>query len=473
MPVVEVNDLSTWRASARALLAGGVPPEQVVWQHASGNLALPLERDQADAAAPVPALRVPRDLLALLEAAACHREPQRWALMYRVLWRVQQGERHLLHDAADTDLHALHALARAVDRDCHKMHAFVRFRASSGGTAGERYVAWFEPQHHILRRVAPFFVDRFAGMAWTIVTPDGAIEWDRTRLQFIHDPTVIAMPASDIHEDLWRAYYAAIFNPSRANDRALRREMPVRYWRNLPEAQDIAALQRSAAQRVGRMLETAPADADRRAQRANPRPQADERGALQEAVAACRRCPLWRDATQAVCGAGPVRADLMLVGEQPGDEEDLRGAPFVGPAGRLLDRALAEAGLARDVLYITNAVKHFKWEPRGKRRMHKTPAQSEVAACLDWLEQEIATVQPRVIVALGVTALHALARSRESLADARHRVLQHRAGARLVATYHPAAVLRAESAAQSQLFAALRDDLRRAQTLVARPQPDT
>jgi DNA polymerase len=416
---------------------------------------------------------VPRALLALLEAAACHRELQRWALMYRVLWRAQHGERHLLHDAADMDMHTLHGLARAVERDCHKMHAFVRFRAAPDAAAGERYVAWFEPEHHILQRAAPFFVDRFAGMAWTIVTPDGAIEWDRAQLHFIRDPTVIALPASDVHEDLWRAYYAAIFNPSRTNDRAMRREMPARYWRNLPEAQDIPALQRAAVQRVARMLDTQSADADRWAQQANRRPQPDRRSALQEAVAACRRCPLWRDATQAVCGAGPVRAGLMLVGEQPGDEEDLRGAPFVGPAGRLLDRALAEAGLARDALYITNAVKHFKWEPRGKRRMHKTPAQSEVAACLDWLEQEIATVQPRVIVALGVTALHALARSRESLANARHRALQHRTGARLIATFHPAAVLRTAPAAQAQLFAALRDDLRRAQTLVAQPQPAT
>ncbi len=122
----------------------------------------------------------------------------------------------------------------------------------------------------------------------------------------------------------------------------------------------------------------------------------------------CRRCALWRDATQAVPGEGPVGASIMLVGEQPGDAEDVQGRPFVGPAGALLDKALAEAGLGRDSVYVTNAVKHFKWTARGKRRMHKTPAQREVEACGYWLDQELRMAGLRIIVALGVTALKAV-----------------------------------------------------------------
>src|SRR5262245_46390370 len=129
---------------------------------------------------------------------------------------------------------------------------------------------------------------------------------------------------------------------------------------------------------------------------------------LRERAKSCRNCPLWVHATQTVFGAGDPQARVMLVGEQPGDEEDLKGQPFVGPAGRLLDRALDLAGVERRSIYVTNAVKHFKWEPRGKRRLHKTPAQREIDACFPWLEREIAAVQPQVIVCLGATAARAL-----------------------------------------------------------------
>ncbi|ABE35542.1 uracil-DNA glycosylase, 4 family protein [Paraburkholderia xenovorans LB400] len=157
----------------------------------------------------------------------------------------------------------------------------------------------------------------------------------------------------------------------------------------------------------------------------------------------CRRCTLWRNATQAVPGEGPRRASIMLVGEQPGDAEDLQGRPFVGPAGALLDKALEEAGLKRKDVYVTNAVKHFKWTPRGKRRMHKTPGQREIEACGYWLEQELRTVRARVIVALGATALKAvLDDSHARLQDALGKTIGH--GEHLVvATYHPSFALRA------------------------------
>lgn len=164
--------------------------------------------------------------------------------------------------------------------------------------------------------------------------------------------------------------------------------------------------------------------------------------ALQAAAKGCRDCPLWRNATQTVFGEGKPRARLMLVGEQPGDVEDREGHPFVGPAGRVLDAALQEAGLRRSDLYVTNAVKHFKWEPRGKRRMHKTPAQREIEACTQWLQSEIETVQPKLIVALGATAAKALLGPRFRITQNRGRVQKRGALPGVLATYHPSYLLR-------------------------------
>jgi uracil-DNA glycosylase family protein len=190
-------------------------------------------------------------------------------------------------------------------------------------------------------------------------------------------------------------------------------------------------------------------------------------GQQPEKLDQCRRCELWQNATQAVGGAGPKRAALMLLGEQPGDQEDLAGLPFVGPAGKLLDTLLEEAGIARKDVYITNAVKHFKWEPRGKRRMHKTPAQREVAACEYWLERELAKVRPKVVIALGGTALKAITgQASATLKEAMAQPFQH-AGRWVVATYHPSYVLRVPGAdARQQARAALAAALRTALKLL-------
>jgi uracil-DNA glycosylase len=180
--------------------------------------------------------------------------------------------------------------------------------------------------------------------------------------------------------------------------------------------------------------------------------------ALREAVQHCEGCPLYANATQAVFGEGTLRSEVMLVGEQPGDQEDRAGAPFVGPAGRVLDRALEEAGIDRSTTYVTNAVKHFKWKARGKRRIHDKPTWTEQTACRPWLDSEIALVKPRALVLMGATAA-------QSLLGKSFRVTQHRGEpieselAELVtATIHPSAVLRGED--REELFAGLVDDLR-------------
>jgi uracil-DNA glycosylase len=190
-------------------------------------------------------------------------------------------------------------------------------------------------------------------------------------------------------------------------------------------------------------------------------------------IDACRGCDLWERATQGVAGEGSRKARLMLVGEQPGDEEDKQGKPFVGPAGKLLRRCLDEAGIAPADFYLTNAVKHFSWEPRGTRRIHKTPAQREIAACREWLDREVTSVRPAVIVALGATALRAITGTRVTIAAARDGELHHPQGARIIATYHPSAVLRApDDDARAKLMQVLINDLKRAAALAAEVDED-
>jgi DNA polymerase len=181
----------------------------------------------------------------------------------------------------------------------------------------------------------------------------------------------------------------------------------------------------------------------------------------------CRRCDLWKRASQAVSGEGAAHARIMLVGEQPGDEEDLRGHPFVGPAGRILDQCLDVAALERSEVFVTNAVKHFKWEPRGKRRLHKKPNVREIDACNVWLDMEINIVKPLVLVALGATALRALLGRTLTIDAARRQSLRHSSGATVLASYHPSAILRAEGEHAVHLRTTLIEDLTRARALSA------
>jgi uracil-DNA glycosylase len=163
---------------------------------------------------------------------------------------------------------------------------------------------------------------------------------------------------------------------------------------------------------------------------------------LREAAQHCKGCDLWKRGTQAVFGEGRVGSEVMLVGEQPGDQEDLQGRPFVGPAGRILDKALETAGIDRDDVYVTNAVKHFKWEPRGKRRIHKKPSGMEIAACRPWFDEEVKVVKPKVIVCMGATAAQALLGRDFKVTQERGKVIA-RGEIPIIATVHPSSILRA------------------------------
>ncbi|MBC8167276.1 MAG: UdgX family uracil-DNA binding protein [Bryobacteraceae bacterium] len=237
-------------------------------------------------------------------------------------------------------------------------------------------------------------------------------------------------------EDLWRAYYAAIFNPARTNVDLLLQHMPARRWSNLPEAQLIQELAFESGSRERGMIQKKPISA------AEFIPEGATLPVLREAVQACRACELWECATQAVFGEGPAGAGIAFVGEQPGDNEDREGRPFVGPAGQLFDMALADAGLSRPEVYVTGAVRHFRFEERGKRRIHKTASRAQVAACQPWLEAELALVRPKVIVCMGNTAVLSVIGRGVRLMEERGTVNPHRSAGGVLITVHPGFLLR-------------------------------
>ncbi len=320
--------LESWREAARRLIAKGILPEQVAWREAPAPQTAPGLFEEPSALADLPVepeagteLRVPRSFLELARQASAHPDPERWRLLYSVLFRIAAGDRELLARPGDPDLDRLRKLATEVREG----------------------------------RVPP-------------------------------------APAIG----------AASF---------------------VPRTSDLEELARAAA--------------------------------------SCRGCDLYRHTTQTVFGKGPASARAMLVGEQPGDQEDLQGAPFVGPAGEVLDRALLDAGLAREEVYVTNVVKHFKFVERGKRRIHQNPSASEIGACRPWLEAELVVLRPQVLVCLGATASKAFLGPDFRLTRERGRFLKTHWAPKLLATYHPSAVLRAEDqAGQEQIYGTLVSDLK-------------
>lgn len=435
-----------------------LPPEAIDWGEGDAHGGL-FSAPEVSQAPPLREIRpVPAAALALARDVLAHRDPQRLGLLYRIVWRIQTGERTLLDNAADIDVRRAAQLHKAVSRDIHKMHAFVRFRAVPGEP--DAFVAWYEPDHHIVDLAAPFFMRRFASMRWAIVTPYRRAAWDGESLAFGAGGQHSELPDADAGEALWRRYYASIFNPARTNPKLMRQEMPVRFWKHLPEAAELPGLLRDAGQRVETMVQRPAEPARRRIPEPAPVPAIhDGLDAINAAVRNCRACALWRPATQAVAGEGPVDARLMVIGEQPGDEEDLSGRPFVGPAGRLFDAALARVGIERSACYITNAVKHFRFEQRGKRRLHVRASAAEQQACAPWLASEMQAIGPRLIICLGATAAQAVLGRGYRLMDGRGRWQEGPAGARVCATVHPSWVLR-QTADFDTAFEGLVADLR-------------
>lgn len=515
--LVEPN-FDAWRAHARTALHAGFLPEEIDFEDASfpTPLSLALESDELPTGTPLPHPHVSRAFLEAAKFAAANRAPERWNLLYRVLFRLQR-EADLLQLETDDDIARLNRLEAQVRRDLHKMHAFVRFRkvlqagdpavrpvvvdepvlvtTSAYPNPGahhllletptpfgpikselesceqprspasavpdercEHFIAWYQPDHRILPLAAPFFAERFAIMRWTILTPDASVSWDPAlkRLQFSPGVPRESAPAEDELEVLWRSYYASIYNPARLNPVAMKNEMPVRYWKNLPEIDALPNLITQSKARVNEMVKQ---------QQAQPSagpfvPGNHTLSAIQQALPGCKGCDLYCHATQVVPGRGPEAASLMLVGEQPGDQEDRQGEPFVGPAGGVLDRILDDLRIPRSAIYVTNAVKHFKFVQRGKLRLHQNPRISEIMACRPWLLAEIDAIKPKLVLCLGASASKSLLGGTFALMRDHGRIINTPFADKVMATIHPSAVLHArDDESRQKLGQFLADDL--------------
>jgi DNA polymerase len=448
------GDLTEWRDAARAYLTAGILPDMIDWRtmdDADGLFGFDDNR-LPDPLPNQPPLHVPPAFIKLAGAVICHSEPSRFSLLYRMLFRLAHDQR-LLQMSSDADVVTAQRMAKSVGRDYHKMTAFVRFKEMPlpEGVAGRRrFISWFEPDHFIVDRVAPFFQRRFTDMDWLIMTPKGSASWDGETLRTSDDPAE-KPDLRDETDELWRTYYASIFNPARLKVKMMTKEMPKKYWKNLPEAELIPSLIANAEASVmemGRKAASEPLPFHHRLQEAAanapvpPKPPAGTLPALKEEARSCTRCDIYCRATQTVFGEGPPDAKVMFVGEQPGDQEDLAGKPFVGPAGKLFNDTLMMVGIDRQSLYVTNAVKHFKYEPRGKRRIHQKPNMGEVRQCRWWLTQELELVKPKLVVAMGATALFALTDMRQRLEDVRGEPIAMEDGRVLFVTVHPSYLLR-------------------------------
>lgn len=453
------DDFAFWRSQARRLIQNRVPPDHVTWTlpGAAGDLFAAGQSDAGHTVLPdgnpdVP-VRASKRFLALARNVALHSAPERFALLYGVLWRLQQNNR-LMEDKADSDVRRLEELDKSVRRDSHKMHAFVRFKEipGDGNLVPDRYVAWFEPDHHIVMANAGFFKRRFSNMHWSILTPKGCIHWNGTEITESPPANRSDAPADDATEALWQRYFTSTFNPARLKVGAMMSEMPKKYWKNMPEAALIPEMIANAQSRESRMVDAGAFTA---------RQPSSSLTEVAHGINACRDCPIGCLENQSIMGEGRHDASLMIVGEQPGDQEDQAGRPFVGPAGQLLDIHLTKAGIDRRNAYLTNAVKHFKFVQRGKRRIHQTPTAKEIDTCRWWLEAERTIIKPKIVLALGASAARSILGRTVSVSAVRGVGQELEDGSELWITNHPSYLLRLDGAAKAEQEALFHEDLRK------------
>ncbi|MDB3935275.1 UdgX family uracil-DNA binding protein [Granulosicoccus sp.] len=434
-------DFHSWLKPARRCLANSIPPNSVWWTEDRSKMRITKNSHYTGDPA----------FMQDAKAASCHSSDDRWALLYSILWRMNHDEPQLLELAGDSEVTLLRNYSKAVARDVHKMKAFVRFRKVEGEPP--RFVSWFEPEHYIVEYAAPFFKRRFANMQWSILTPVGCVHWEgEGNLWFSEAVDQQVAPANDQFEDAWRVYYKSIFNPARLKVTAMQSEMPKKYWKNLPEAQEIQALISSAENKTRSMIDQVkdndklqcgarPSHPDQLVQEKILNASLSALQATRLKASLCSDCPQASAATQTVFGMGPEDARIMIIGEQPGDQEDLQGIPFTGPAGQLLSAALKRAGIDRDQCYLTNAVKHFGFVPRGKRRIHKRPDASVVSACGHWLQKELQIVDPDIVIYLGATAASTRFGRHVRVENDRGHLIQAENRKHLI-TAHPSSILR-------------------------------
>lgn len=443
-----------WRDKARKLLIEGVAPGEAVWNDTPEFQFSVLERK------PLEKPTIPKEFLEIGPLIAAARDPDRWDLLYRLVYRLNHESIHLLNVSVDNDVKRAMDLVKSVRKDIHKMHAFVRFKKIDiDGT--ETYIAWHKPEHLTIELGTPFFARRFGDKPWSIFSPEASAHWDLKELSFGPGMPEHEFNHQDEFDEVWKTYYKSIFNPARLNLKMMRQEMSPKYWSSMPETALIHELVRETPQRLQTMA-------------AAPQVRADvptnlDFQQLKNLAQNCTTCPWAKNSTQTVFGEGDLKAQLMIVGEQPGAEEDLAGHAFIGPAGKVLADLLEELGIQRESIYITNAVKHFKWTPSddGKARIHKKPSGGDMHACKPWLEAEIAVVRPKVIIALGVTAATSILGRLVKIGEERERNITNNALAEnVIVSWHPSSILRAfNQEDRDQKIAELRIDLMRAFSL--------
>jgi len=427
------TDWDGWRQATRGLILAGVEPDALSWS-VNGDTT-PLPKAQGS-------FHVPRALVSLASLAIQARDPDRFGLLYSLVWRVNAGEK-LLEDDTDPDLSLVRQMALAVRADAHRMRTNTRFLAipEDGGT---RFLGWYEPAHFVLPANAQLIARRFPELTLSIVTPDGAAHWDGSSLLF--GSGLRHAEDDEALQAWWETYRAELIEQATSDV-------------SVPEAE---------------ALDEAPRRPDRPALGPvvlHTRPDPALRHSAKPA-SACHRCPLHEPATQTVFGEGPADAAVMFVGEQPGDQEDIIGRPFVGPAGQIMDRAMEEAGIDRRTVYVTNAVKHFKFTPRGKRRVHQTPEVPEIQACNFWLDVERAHVRPRLLVLMGASAARAVLGRPVTISRERGRPIRMPDGQAVFVTVHPSFLLRVpDAAAKAREYTAFVQDLKAIRAIMDAGQP--
>jgi probable DNA metabolism protein len=398
------TDWQGWRSAARPLVLAGVPPEDVQWS---------VRTHPDDAGHDLPeatgSFNVPRALVAIAALAFQARDPERFSLLYRLVWRANAGEK-LLDQKDDPELRRVQDLAFAVRAEAHRMRTLLRFMAVEDG----RYLGWYAPAHYVLEANALLLARRFPDLACSIITPDGSAHWQDGVPRFGAGLAHVADDAA--LAEWWHAHHATLLREARPDT-------------SIPEAES---------------LDEAPRPPGRPSLGPVVLPLHPDRQLVEAAHEAgdCRRCHLHEPATQTVFGEGPADAPVMFIGEQPGDQEDTIGRPFVGPAGQIMDRAMEEAGIDRRTIYITNAVKHFKFTPRGKRRIHQTPEAPEIQACRFWLDVERVQLRPKLLVLMGGTAARAVMGRQVTITRERGRPIRLEDGQAAFVTVHPSFLLR-------------------------------
>lgn len=402
------TDWDGWRAATRVLVLADVPASDVIWVIGQGDKLPETEGS----------FGVSRSVVALAQMAIQARYPGRFALLHRLVAKPDEA----------TTAQA-RRLALAVRADAHRMRTELRYLP-----IGDRYVGWYAPRHFVLEANARLLARRFPRLAVSVLTPDGSAHWQGGEPAF--------GTGADVSDDaelvaLWRERGSGILSGAGAGS-------------SLPAAEE---------------LDEDPRPPDRPAigPVVRPRLTSSELDIASGEAVTCARCGLAGPATQTVFGEGPGDARLMFIGEQAGDQEDVIGRPFVGPAGQLLDRALEEAGIDRRGSYVTNVVKHFKFEPRGTRRLHQKPDSGEIKACSPWLDQERAVLRPKLIVLLGATAAQAVLGRSVTIGRERGRPIELADGQLVFVTVHPSYLLRLPDAeAKVREYDHFVRDLRRA-----------